>query len=178
MARRIDTDELTVALGGAMLIVGPLLAALGAALLLVGLFLDWFEPGLTAWTAFEALDLVLALAAFGGLVIALASLGVALAVSGDTIGRAGVRGLRQPALPALGGVALVVVASQLLNHPPTALERAPEAGAWISLAGAALLALGGALAVARFSVDTGARSPEGGAGAGPPEGGAAQGRRW
>ena len=33
---------------------GPILVTLGALLLLASLFLDWYEPGISAWEAFEA----------------------------------------------------------------------------------------------------------------------------
>ena len=39
---------------------GPVLVGLGALVLLVSLFLDWYEPDVTAWEAFEVLDLLLA----------------------------------------------------------------------------------------------------------------------
>ena len=54
MARRIDTGQLSAAFGGAKLIAGPLIAALGATLLLVSLFLQWYEPGLSAFAHDEA----------------------------------------------------------------------------------------------------------------------------
>ena len=38
--------------------VGPLVAAIGAVLLIVSLFVDWYE-GLTAFTVFEFIDLLL-----------------------------------------------------------------------------------------------------------------------
>jgi hypothetical protein len=47
---------------------GPLVAAIGGGLLIVSLFLDWYEPAISGWTAFETLDLALAglgLAALG-----------------------------------------------------------------------------------------------------------------
>lgn len=121
--------------------IGPLIVLLGAVLLLVGLFLDWFEPGLTAWEAFEVLDLVLA---------AVAVLAVLAAV--------GAAGLDAPAVVdprALGwsaAVALVLVIATLLNHPPAAIELDPDAGLWISLAGAALMGAGALLSLARVRV--------------------------
>lgn len=54
--------------------LGPVLAAVAALLLLVSLFLDWYEPGFSAWTVFEFLDLLLA-------VLALASIGIAAQAS-------------------------------------------------------------------------------------------------
>ena len=49
--------------------VGPILVGLGAILLLVSLFLDWYG-GLTAWDAFEVVEVMLATLAVTALVIA------------------------------------------------------------------------------------------------------------
>ena len=49
--------------------VGPILVALGAIVLLVSLFLDWYG-GLTAWEAFEVVEVMLATLAVTALVIA------------------------------------------------------------------------------------------------------------
>ncbi len=107
---------------------GWLLAAVGAILVLVSLFLDWFEPGLTGWTVFEALDLLLAAASLAVLAVAARSFGFTVVDQ-----RAGV---------AAATVAFVVVVSQLINHPPAATEADLEVGAWIALAGALLMLLG------------------------------------
>ena len=45
--------------------VGPLLVALGAAILLVSLFLEWYGT-LTAWEAFEVVEVLLAVLADRG----------------------------------------------------------------------------------------------------------------
>jgi hypothetical protein len=114
-------------------------AAVGAILLLVSLFLDWFDPGLTAWTVFEIADLLLAAIALAALVAAAASFGV--------------RGpLREGTLLPLGIVASVLVIGALLNHPPAAIGADPRSGAWLGLAGALLLAIGGLLTVAHVSL--------------------------
>ena len=42
---------------------GTGLVALGAVLLLVSLFVDWYDPSGTAWSVFEFVDILLALAA-------------------------------------------------------------------------------------------------------------------
>jgi hypothetical protein len=124
---------------------GELLAAAGAVLLLVSLFVDWFDPGISAWTAFEALDLVLAATAL----VAIAAI----------VGRVAVDWPRWP-LPALGGLALVVVASQLLQEPPAVEGRSLEGGAWLALAGSALILAGAVLSQARITlvVETRARA--------------------
>ena len=49
--------------------VGPILVALGAIVLLVSLFLDWYGR-LTAWDAFEVVEVLLAALAVTALVIA------------------------------------------------------------------------------------------------------------
>jgi len=119
---------------------GPLIGALGALILLVSLFLDWFEPDLSAWTVFEVLDLVLA-----GLALA-ALIPVARSITPNVP-----PGPRHYLL-IIGLAALVVVASQLIQHPPAGVGRAPELGAWLGLGGAVLMALGGALSEAKISV--------------------------
>ncbi|HEX8082979.1 MAG TPA: hypothetical protein VF529_01735 [Solirubrobacteraceae bacterium] len=140
MPRRIDAGEI--------------LAAVGGVLVFVALFLSWFD-GLSGWEAFESLDLVIA---------ALALLAVAATVSSVT----GAGGLSARALPWLGVLLVVVVAVQLIDPPPGALhpevqriddaarfllaDPDRETGAWLALAGAALVALGGLLRLARISV--------------------------
>lgn len=120
---------------------GDVLALLGGLLVLVALFLDWFGL-LNAWESFEIVDLLLAL-------LALAAIAAALA---DVRGRPLAPGLDGRALPWLGGALLLVVALQLLQPPPAVDGDELETGAWLALAGAALILLGGALRVARVSV--------------------------
>jgi hypothetical protein len=133
---------------------GEVLAALGGALVFVALFLAWFD-GLSGWEAFEALDLVLA---------ALALLAIGAALSSIT----GAGGLSPRALPWVGALLLAIVVVQLVEPPPGALhlevqsvdgdarffEGDPdrETGAWLALAGSALVLLGGVLRLARISV--------------------------
>jgi len=118
-----------------------LLIGVGAILLVVSLFLDWFEPGLSAWTVFEAWDLVLAALAL----MALAGVASRLEF-----------GARRPdgwlLIPAL--VAPVVVIASLLNHPPAAqgADQDPLIGIWLALAGSLLMVLGALAAIARISV--------------------------
>jgi hypothetical protein len=114
-------------------------AAVGAILLLVSLFLEWFDPGATAWTVFEIVDLLLAGIALAALVAAAASFGVRAPLSERTL------------LP-LGIVASVLVVGALLNHPPAAIGADPRSGAWLGLAGALLLWIGGLLSVAHVSL--------------------------
>jgi hypothetical protein len=127
--------------GDRQIALGPLLGAAGAVLLIVGLFFDWYG-GLSAFTSFEVLDLVL--------------LGLALAALVSLAERLGLRlrrvGVGPGAALPLGLAALAIVASQLINHPPAGIDRDPELGLWLSLGGAGLLVAGSLLSVARVSL--------------------------
>src|SRR6185503_48652 len=85
-----------------LLPVGPLIAAIGAILLIVSLFLDWYD-GLTGFTVFEFIDLLL-------MGLALATLFALAAAMGA---------VRTPLRPGLllgvGLLALVIVLSQVVN---------------------------------------------------------------
>jgi hypothetical protein len=119
--------------------LGPIVTALGAILLLVALFLDWFEPGFSAWTGFEVWDLVLALLALAAIAAAARHTGL----------------LRDgPGLPLWlpGAIALAIVASQLINHPPAADGADKLTGAWLALAASAVMALGWLLSRVRFAL--------------------------
>ncbi len=118
--------------------LGPLLMAAGAILLLVSLFVEWFEPGLTAWAAFELLDLVLAGIA---LLVLLAALGLLAPGWGVT---------EAERVPLLVAAALAIVAVQLLDPPPIAGEGGAETGAWIALAATFLMGAGALLAFGRL----------------------------
>jgi hypothetical protein len=116
--------------------------------LFVSLFLNWYEgpfageSGFSAWTAFELLDIVLAglaLAAIAAAVPIRRGDGTATPISGRW-------------LPFVGLAAFVLVAVTLLNDPPGARDRGLELGAWVALAGAAALAVGGLLGLARVSL--------------------------
>src|SRR5688572_14432636 len=109
------------------------LAFLGALLLLVSLFLDWYEPDLSAWDVFEVLDLVLAAVAVAAILAA--------------VGRLTDENL----LPWLGGIALVLVVATLLDRPPVVGDGDPDVGLWLALAGVACLAAGALLSVSRIS---------------------------
>lgn len=123
MARRIEA--------------GPLVAATGAGLLLIALFLDWFAPGTSAWSTFEALDLVLAGAA---LAVLLAAAGL---ISPD------LAAIDRRWLGPVALLALVVVASQLIDPPPAAGDPEPQSGAWLALGGALLMTAGALLSFSR-----------------------------
>lgn len=123
----------------------------GSALLVVSLFLSWFGEGdetISAWSAFEALDLVLAALALGAAAIA-----------------SGLLDERRPGtarwLPAVAGAAFVVVAVQLIDPPPAALDAGRELGAWLALLATAVMVAGAAMSVAQVSVvlDVHGRAP-------------------
>jgi hypothetical protein len=128
--------------------IGALVAAIGGLLLIVSLSLDWFGR-FSGFNSFEFLDLLLV--ALG--LVALATLAVALGL------------LHTPLRPgtslAVGILALVVVASQLLNHPPIGIDRDPETGAWLGLGGAALMVAGAILSTARIAIAVEPRSRAG-----------------
>ncbi len=128
MPRRIDAGEV--------------LAALGGVLVFVSLFLAWFDDA-SGWESFEALDVFIAALALTAIWAAMSNL--------FSLPSA----LSPRALPVLGVVLLVVVAVQLIQPPPVfALDDDPvrETGAWLALAGAALVLLGGVLRAAHISV--------------------------
>lgn len=127
MPRRIDAGEV--------------LAALGAVLVFVALFLSWFE-GASGWEAFEALDLVLAALALAAVWAAASSV---LSLPSALSARA---------LPVLGALLVVIVGVQLISPPPvfSGIDPDRETGAWLGLAGAVLVLLGGVLRAARISV--------------------------
>ena len=130
---------------------GALVAAAGAVLLLVALFLDWYGDegdSVSAWTVFELIDLLLA--------------AVALLAISTFLSRAGVeRRLPDVSLVALGLAALVLVVSQLLNHPPAVNggELDTKTGAWLALAGAAVMLAGALMSIARVSFSVERREP-------------------
>jgi hypothetical protein len=135
------------------LAVGPLIAAVGAVLLVVSLFLDWWE-GLTAFTGFEFLDLLLLLLA----VAVIASLASGLGL------------VRAPVSPGLAlGVALftvLLVLSQIVNDPPAVVDRGADKdiGIWLALSGSALMVAGAVLGYAHISLAVETRPREGGVG--------------
>jgi hypothetical protein len=126
MTRRIDA--------------GPLLALVGAVLLLVGLFLDWYEPGVTAWDVFELVDLLVAALAVTALVAAAGLMGF-----GDL-------GLDRRLLFATSLAALVVVAAAIIDPPPAASGADPDSGLWLSLAAALVMTIGAVLTMTSISV--------------------------
>ena len=122
---------------------GQALVVVGAIALIVSLSLDWFQPGLTAWTVFESIDLLLA---------ALAVAALAIAVSGAISPKGSLAALAPRWLPVIGTATLVIVVAALVNHPPAAIGRSAETGAWVALGAAAALTVGGILGATRVSL--------------------------
>jgi hypothetical protein len=119
--------------------IGPLIAAIGGVLLIVSLGLDWYGR-YSGFTSFEFLDLLLVALALVTLAALVAELGLLRTP------------LRSGTPLVVGVVALVVVLSQLVNHPPAGNERDVETGLWLGLAGAALMLAGAILATARIAL--------------------------
>jgi len=135
--------------------IGPLLAAIGGVLLIVSLGLDWYGP-YSGFSSFEFLDLLL-------VVLAL----VTLAVLAATFGLLHTP-LRSGTPLVVGVVALLIVLSQLINHPPVGNERDVEIGLWLGLAGAALMLAGAILSTARIAITVEPRTRASAVSAAPP----------
>jgi hypothetical protein len=131
---------------GAHIPVGPIVAAVGAVLLIVSLGLDWYAD-LSGFNSFEVLDLVLVALAL----VALAELVRALGLVHTPL---------RPGTPlVVGALALVIVLSQLVNHPPAGYQDDVETGLWLGLAGAALMLAGAILSTARIALAVEPRRP-------------------
>jgi hypothetical protein len=133
------------------------MVVVGGLALFASLFVDWYEVGLdregvSAWTVFEIADLVLA---------GLAILAIASSLPTRLGGAPEPRSLIEPRwVTWLGVAALVFVVVTLLNDPPAVRDRPLEIGAWIALAGAALIAVGGVLSTSRISIVISSRPRE------------------
>ena len=132
-----------------------LVIAVGALLLLISPFLDWYGSAdgeaVTAWTTFELVDVLLAALAGAALYAVVAR----LSPRAPAVGEAG--DLARIAGPA----ALVLVLVSMINEPPflQLTETSLEVGAWLALAGAALITIGAMLGRLRISVVVGDRPP-------------------
>jgi len=137
----------------ARLDAGRLLIGLGAVALLVSLFLDWYgEPGafgegVSAWTAFEIVDIVLAALA----------LGVLASVIRDAFPDSPAPPLTAGIANAFAVAALLLVVVSLIDEPPAVFGADREAGAWVALGAVVAMALGAFLSTARISVTIGPR---------------------
>jgi hypothetical protein len=130
--------------------VGPLIATIGAVILIVSLFLDWYD-GVTGWTIYEIVDLVL----------------TALAVWTIFSMAAEMEVLERFADPrttlAAAVVAFVIVVIQIINDPPAVAGRDgpdQDIGIWLALAGSALMVAGALVATTRISLAVEARGGE------------------
>jgi uncharacterized membrane protein len=117
---------------------GPVLVALGAVILLVSLFLDWYQPTVTAWEAFEVLDLLLTVLAVAALVGAVGA------------NRPEATVIERHWLPAIVAAIAIIVAAQILDPPPV-VDGDPETGAWLALGAAVVMCLGTLLTLGRVS---------------------------
>jgi hypothetical protein len=115
------------------------LVAVGAVAVLISLFLDWYEPGLDAFDAFELTDWLLVALAVGALVM----IGTEAWSGGGTPSNR---------LAWICGFLAFLVIAQLLDPPPAARGASREIGAWVALGGSALMVAGAVLALAQISV--------------------------
>ena len=118
---------------------GPVLVGLGALVVLVSLFLDWYQPAVTAWEAFEVLDLLLAALALAALVAAAGAIRPEATV------------IERRWLPAIVAAITIVVVAQILDPPPAAAGSDPDTGAWLALGAAAVMCIGTLLTLGRVS---------------------------
>jgi CDP-diglyceride synthetase len=118
--------------------VGPILVALGAILLLVSLFLDWYGP-LSAWEAFEVVEVLLAGLAIAALIVA----------TGQLV--PDVEWGERRWLPAIVLAVAVLVAAELVDPPPAAGAEQLEQGAWLAFAAALVMLSGAVLTLGRIS---------------------------
>jgi hypothetical protein len=116
--------------------VGPILVALGALVLLVSLFLDWYGS-LTAWEAFEVVEVLLGSLAVIALVIAVGQLIPDL----EYVDRRW--------LPAVVLAVAVLVAAEIIDPPPAAGGEDAASGAWIAFGSALVMFIGALLTFSR-----------------------------
>jgi hypothetical protein len=129
--------------------LGPIIVVLASLLLLVSLFLDWYGPGVSAWDAFEVVDLLLAALSIAAIVAAIG----ALAPEAGYLDRRW--------LPALVAAVAVLVAASIINPPPAAAGANARLGAWIAFGAAMAMLIGAVLSIGRvsFSVALEGREP-------------------
>ncbi len=120
-----------------------LVASIGAVMLIVSLFLDWYH-GITGFTVYEFLDLLLVLLALATIASLVGGLGV-------------VQPARAPGVAlAVSIFTVFVVASQLVNDPPAvagAVGPGKAIGIWLALGGSVLMVAGALLSYARISLN-------------------------
>ena len=135
--------------------IGPLVAAIGGVLLIVSLGLDWYAD-LSGFNSFEFLDLLLVVLALVTLAVLAAALGVLRTP------------LRAGTPLVIGVLALLIVVSQLINHPPVGNGRDVETGLWLALGGSALMLAGAILSTARIAIAVEPRARAAAASPAPP----------
>lgn len=119
--------------------VGPMLVALGAIALLASLFMDWYGP-LTAWEAFEVVEVLLVVLAAAALLVAVGLLVPNLEY------------IERRWLPLIVFATAVLVAAELVNPPPAAAgDDRLEVGAWTAFGSALVLVAGAVLTFGRVS---------------------------
>src|SRR3954447_17350280 len=118
--------------------VGPILVALGALVLLVSLFLDWYGS-LTAWEAFEVVEVLLASLAVAALVISVGQLMPDLEY------------VERRRLPVVVLAVAVLVAAEIINPPPAAGGEDLAEGAWLAFGAAVVMLVGAVLTFGRVS---------------------------
>ena len=116
--------------------LGPILVALAAIVLVISLFLDWYGS-LTAWDAFEVVEVLLGALGVIALVIALGQL------------VPDIEYIDRRYLPAVVLAIAVLVAAEIINPPPAAGDAALGSGAWIAFASAVVMFAGTVLTFGR-----------------------------
>jgi hypothetical protein len=104
--------------------------------LLVSLFLDWYGS-LTAWDAFEVVEVILGALAVIAFVIAL----------GQIVPDVDYADRRW--LPAVVLAIAILVAAEIINPPPAAGGQDPASGAWIAFGAAIVMFIGAVLTFGR-----------------------------
>jgi hypothetical protein len=118
--------------------VGPIIVALAAIVLLVSLFLDWYGS-VTAWGAFEVVDILLAALALAALMAAVG------AVAPD------VAYVERRWLPPIALGPAVIVAAEL-DPPPAVGTDELATGAWVAFGAALVMVVGAVLSLGRVSL--------------------------
>jgi hypothetical protein len=118
--------------------VGPIIVALAAIVLLVSLFLEWYGS-LTAWEAFEIVDVLLAALALAALMAAVGTIAPDVAY------------VERRWLPPIALGAALIIAAQL-DPPPAAGSESAATGAWLAFGAALVMVVGAILSLGRVSV--------------------------
>jgi hypothetical protein len=116
--------------------VGPILVALAAIVLLASLFMDWYGS-LTAWEAFEVVEVMLMALALIALVIAVGQVSPDLDYG------------ERRWLPAVVLAIAVLVVAELIDPPPAAAGEDLGPGTWIAFGAALVMFLGTVLTFGR-----------------------------